>query len=202
MTSFQEAQAELLSSAPACFSIGPPSVAWWRASLGMNLAAGVFLDHFQSVLGASASAKGGDYWEGNRASHWQANAGISPKQWDSVKSDLGAGGSDMLSFSVHAFGGTKGTWIRPSERFLAVFGTSLKTYDTTMRSLETKIHSDGGAVNGPTPAAVNPASQGELSAMAVWTARAVTRRKRETDQREKGLRLHRANGRDDDNNCK
>jgi hypothetical protein len=193
MMSLRAAQEDVLSSAPASFTFSnPPTIGWWRASLGVSLAAVVFLDHFQSVLGASASAKDGHYWEGDWASRWQAKAGISLKQWDNVKSHLGASGSQMLSFSVHAFGGAKGTWIRPTDRFLAIFGTRLETYDATMRSVETKLRSVGGAGNGVTEAAANSGSAGELSAMAEWTARAVTRRKRDAEQRDRGLALHRA----------
>jgi hypothetical protein len=92
-TTFEAAQKAILSSAPAVFGFSnPPSIRWWRAKFSLNLAAAVFLDHYQSVLGASASAKDAAYGEANWACHWQANAGISPKQWEGVRNELGVNG--------------------------------------------------------------------------------------------------------------
>jgi hypothetical protein len=173
MTLFKAAQDSLLSSTPAHFTFDkPPPLGWWKAKFGFGLAAVAFVHHYQSILGNRAFGSGQAYWQVDLTARWQAAAGVTPKQWHGVKSDLGASGAHLVRFKVGAYGGTKGTWIRPSDQLLAVFGMVLNTYDLVV-GLDYRIGLKLTEAKGEAAAAAaaRPASEEELGALGLWTSR-------------------------------
>jgi hypothetical protein len=190
MTSINAAQAELLSSAPATFSFSnPPAIGWWKAKFNLDLPAAVFLYHYQSTLGTKASARDGTHWEVGFASDWQAAAGITPKQWEGVRVDLGASGTQLLSFSVRVFKAKRGTWIRPSEQLLGVFGVTLQIYDA-VAGLDWEISRQLSPSRGPAAAPPKPLTHEELDALALWAARGGLARMRNAEHLGKHLEVH------------
>jgi hypothetical protein len=108
----------------------PPSIGWWQANLGLNLASTVFIFHYQSVVGTkSFTDDRGLSWQSNYVPVWQAASGISPKQWDGAKRELGGSEAPLLLFQTAGLAGIKAAKIRPTERFLAIFGLTLAAYD-------------------------------------------------------------------------
>jgi hypothetical protein len=101
-------------------------------------------------LGTQVFERDEVHWEVDFAPEWQAAAGISPKQWEAVRVDLGASGRHLLSFSVHAFTGRKATWVRPSEQLLGVFGMTLEVYGA-VAGLDPEISRQLSPSRGPPP---------------------------------------------------
>lgn len=173
MTLFKVAQDSLLSSAPAHFTFDkPPPLGWWKAKFGFGLAAVAFVHHYQSILGNRAFRSGQVYWQMNLTADWQAAAGLTPKQWDRVKSDLGASGMNVVTFKVGGYAGGKGTWIRPSDQLLAVFGMTLNTYDL-VAGLDERVGWKLTNAKGHEAAiaAARPVSDEELGALNLWVSR-------------------------------
>lgn len=173
MTLFKAAQDLLLSSAPAHSTFDkPPPLGWWKAQFGFGLAAAVFVHHYQSILGNRSFESDQVYWQVDFTARWQAVTGITPKQWDGVKNELGASGANLITFKVGGYKGTKGTWIRPSDQLLAVFGLTLNTYDL-VAGLDERITWKLTKAKGRDAvlAAARPISEEELGALASWTSR-------------------------------
>jgi hypothetical protein len=171
--SFDEVQSEILASAPEHFALSdPPSIAWWKAKLGLNLASVAFLHHYQSNLGLRVFRHDGVFWAAKRSFYWQADSGITPRQWEGVKDELGDAGTKLLTFCVGQLGDTKGVFIRPSDRFLAVFGISLSTYDAvSFLDYRTGLKLTGARGAQAAAAAAKPVSEEELDALTLWDSR-------------------------------
>jgi hypothetical protein len=167
---FEAAKEEVLSAAPPRFTFSnPPSIGWWRAKLDVGLPAVAFIHHYQPIMGANAMYRVGAFGQTEVAARWQAAAGITSKQWQGVKAELGTGGTQMLSFCIHVINSRKCTWIRPSDQLLAVFGITLKTYDA-VSGLDLLISRQAGwEKESSTP--FRPLSQDEADALALWTSR-------------------------------
>ena len=172
MTSFKAAQDEILSSAPPYFTFtNPPSMGWWKAKFDLGLAAVAFVHHYQSILGTRWYTPDEAYWELGLTAYWQAIVGITPKQWDGVKADLGTSGAQLLTFKIATFSLRKGTWIRPTDQLLAVFGMNLNTYDVVAgldRRIGWRLRKVWGRDAGR--AAARPVSEEELEALALWAS--------------------------------
>jgi hypothetical protein len=166
---FKAAQSEILASAPAHFTLNHlPPIGWWRAKYELGLAAVALLHHFQSVLGTSPTFVEGLNWQTGSAAHWQAASGITPKQWEGAKTELGPDRTHLLSFIVRKFSQASNVCIRPSEELLGIFGMKLKTYDSTA-DLDRRVCSQPN--NLKAPAAGVPISEEELDALALWASR-------------------------------
>jgi hypothetical protein len=173
MALFKAAQDAILSSAPPYFNLNhPPPMGWWRAKFDLGLPAAAFVHHYQSILGRRTfGMSGGTYHQADLTANWQAAAGITPKQWNGAKGDLGVSGTKLLAFKIGSVGGTKGTRIRPSDQLLAVFGMTLSTYDV-VAGLDHRITARRWVKAGPAVlAAARPVSHDEFNALALWVSR-------------------------------
>ena len=108
----------------------PPSIGWWQAKFDLNLASTVFIFHYQSIVGTkSLPDSRGLSWQTNYVPIWQAASGISPKQWEGAKKELGGSEAPLLLFRTGNLAGRKAVKIRPTEQFLDIFGLTLAAYD-------------------------------------------------------------------------
>jgi hypothetical protein len=171
---FTAAQAVMLSAAPPTFTLSnPPSIGWWKAKFDLGLAAAAFIHHFQSILGTKMVGQSGAYWQSDFTARWQALSGITPKQWARVKTQLdGASGVQLVTTVIGKYAGAKGTWIRPSDSLLAIFGMTLSTYDV-VAALDERTSWRLSKAKGPNAvlAAAQPVSEAEFDALQLWTMR-------------------------------
>jgi hypothetical protein len=117
-----------------CFTFDdPPMTDRWRAEFHVSPAGAAFLHHFQLMLGMNTVARGDEHWEVGSARWWQDGSGVSVRQWKSVMTELGDTGAGLLSFVVTPGRSTKSVFIRPTYRFLDVFGLCPSTYDAVAR---------------------------------------------------------------------
>lgn len=178
---FEAAQEQLVSFAPGCLRLdAPPLVGWWVAKFRVSLAVAAFSHYFQSVLGSRTYSRDGCPCEVNHTPIWQAAAGVTPKQWPTIKQSLGPTGANLLSFSVHSFNNTKATWISPTDDFLALFGLSLQIYDA-VAALDRRVTQQLGQYEGSKIVNPQPLSTDELTSLMLWAARGGLRRLRNSD---------------------
>jgi hypothetical protein len=183
ITPFKDAQAKLLSSMPDYFTFNkPPPLGWWRAKFEFGLAAVAFIHHFQSILGAQTFGNNQGYAEMDFTARWQAMAGISEKQWNGARHDLGPTGADLMTFRGGSYSGGKGMHIRPTNRLLSIFGLSLATYDLvagldariSMRQFRAKYRVGIRKVSAKgvdaARAAERPISDEEWCALSAWAS--------------------------------